>query len=147
MMVTFGNIFTHYGYHLAEISAIRHDEELSIIVKSDDGKSDLKVRAFIRGSEGSLPEGSLFSTTRDAMKFAGPLPFTFEYEPETRSIIRVEGVRQDWHPQLIDVSVDEISFFGEDPFRQYSPLLCSAFYLENVPYSWKKGVAERLKNE
>lgn len=146
-MVTFGNLFTHYGYHLADVSTIRDSNKLSIKVDSDDGKSDLSVDVVIKSDEGTLPFGSLFSTTRDALKFAGPLPFTFEYEPETHSIIRVEGVRKDWHPKLVDVTVREISFFRQEPFRRHDPILCSAFYLEDIDYSWKKGVVEKLDND
>ena len=81
---------------------------------------------------------------REALKFAGPLPFTFDFEPETNSIIRIEGVRKEWHPQPISVEVEECSFFQQEPFRQVKPVLCSAFYIKDVPYYWKAGVCEKL---
>ena len=89
-------------------------------------------------------ENSPFQSVREALKFAGPMPFTFDYERETNSIIRVEGVRQNWQPKTVAVDVGKITFFQQLPFSQAIPILCSAFFLQNIPYYWKSGIVEKL---
>jgi hypothetical protein len=41
----------------------------------------------------ALPAGSPFSSVREARRFAGPLPFTFDYEEQTHSIVAVYATR------------------------------------------------------
>jgi len=36
------------------------------------------------------------------------------------------------------------TFFEREAFRSAGAILANAFYLENVPYSWKPGVRETL---
>lgn len=155
LMVFGGNLLTHYHYHRARVTAVESDGELNVEIESPDGLGDLKIRALVdfepvsKSASGMecLPDGSLFKSVREALKFAGPLPFTFDYESETDSIIRIEGVRQKWHPQAVAAEVQQLSFFGQEPFCQSEPIFCSAFYLEDVPYYWKAGICEKLPNE
>ena len=75
------------------------------------------------------------------------MPFTFDYEPETESIIRIEGVRREWHPRPVAVRVEQASFFDHAPFTNPGvprPVLASAFFVENIPYRWRRGVREKL---
>jgi hypothetical protein len=143
-MVNFGNLLTHYRYHQTNVSMSQQGEHLKIECESVDRMSDLTVTANL-GEEAWLPDGSPFLTIRDALKFAGPMPFTFDYERETDSIVRVEGVRQNWHPRAVATNVERLTFFDQKPFDQASPIFCSAFYLKDVPYWWKPGIVERVK--
>lgn len=146
LMVQVGNVMTHYNYHLTKVTMEREGHQLKIWSQSADKLSDLRLTAqlFDDGSE-HMPEGSPFSSVREALKFAGPMPFTFDYERETHSIIRVEGVRQNWHPQSIPVVVDRCTFFNSEPFAKSPPILCSGFYMHDVPYWWKPGIVEKVQ--
>jgi hypothetical protein len=94
-----------------------------------------------------LPAGSPFKTLRDARRFAGPLPFTFDYESQTHSIIAIRGVRERWEPRLVDVDVRQANFFNHGPFRRAKPILASAFYVQDIPYRWERGVRYALAKE
>jgi hypothetical protein len=72
------------------------------------------------------------------------LPFTFDYEEETDSIIRVQGVRQARDPRTIRVEVLQNTFIDTEPFASAHPVLASAFHLANVWYRWKRGVREAV---
>ena len=91
-----------------------------------------------------LPAGSPFPNLQDARKFAGPLPFTFDYEKETHSIVRIQGVRRQWNPEPVAVDVRECTFLARPPFDRERPVLASAFHLQDVPYRWERGISERL---
>jgi uncharacterized protein YqjF (DUF2071 family) len=142
-MVWAGNLLTHYRYHLAEVEIDRRPQEVAVRVTSRDGHGDVVLRARLDGPAGWLPPGSPFDDERTARRFVGPMPFTFDYESETHSILRVEGVRPEWRPRLVPVEVDELSFLRHR-FPEASPRLASAFWLEEVDYRWKRGVREPL---
>lgn len=144
LMVTAGNLLTHYNYHLAEIDVQRAEGFLRLQVASHDGNGDAELSAQLAQPTDFLPDGSPFSTAHDARRFAGPMPFTFDYEAETNSIIRVQGLRKNWKPRLVPVSITKLSFLGQEAFARATPLLASCFYMENVDYYWKRGVRERL---
>jgi hypothetical protein len=91
-----------------------------------------------------LPPGSPFDDFHDARRFAGPLPFTFDYERQTNSIIRVEGVREQWDPCPVVAKVHRSRFLEQDAFRDAGAVLANAFFLENVPYGWRRGIREKL---
>ena len=91
------------------------------------------------------PEGSPFASWGQARLFAGPLPFTFDYEAETHSLVLIEGVRRNWHPQPVAVQVERCSFFDHAPFRGVRPVLANAFYAANINYRWNRGVVETLE--
>jgi hypothetical protein len=142
-MVFFGNVLTHYKYHLASVDCQKSKEQMHITINSADGKADLEVMADLDVI--SLPPSSPFADDREARKFVGPLPFTFDYEEQTHSIIRVEGVRKEWAPRLVNARVQKASFFDQQPFDQeLTPKFASAFYLEDVAYFWRAGVKETL---
>lgn len=139
LMCVLGNAMTHYHYHPAEISVRRDEDILGVAVDSADGRADLLVRASLDAAE--LPEDSVFPDARAARRFAGPMPFTFSYEPETGSLIRIEGERSNWHPRLVRAEVLEAGFLRELGLET-DARLASAFYLEDVPYRWSRGVTE-----
>ena len=140
-MSFFGNMLTHYNYELSSWDVRRTDKSYNIQISTPDRRADLHVEADLR-SEAVLPAGSPFEDFREARRFAGPLPFTFDYERQTNSIIRVEGVRQEWNPRPVSVKVHRSRFLEQDAFRD--AVLANAFYLENVPYAWRRGVREKL---
>jgi hypothetical protein len=143
-MQVFGNLLTHYAYDYSRCEVRRTDKTYAIQVCTPGGEADLKVKVDISGPAASLPAGSPFPDFREARKFAGPLPFTFDYERETHSIIRVEGVRQQWNPQPVSVTVEKNSFLERERFRAAGAVLANAFYIEEVPYFWRPGVRESL---
>jgi hypothetical protein len=72
------------------------------------------------------------------------MPFTFSYEPETRSLVRIEGQRKEWHPRLVPVDVGRATFFQTRGLGEIPPL-ASAFLVESVPYRWARGIVEPLR--
>ncbi len=163
IMSTFGNLLTHYKYEHSRIICHRYDDKLSVVVESGGHAADLDVTVDLSvlnsnssskpsrsqspnddARQSLLPPDSPFQTEREARRFQGPLPFTFDYEAETHSIIRVEGVRSGWEPRLLRAHVAKATFLDSERFRQANPLLASAFYIEDIPYWWKKGVCEKI---
>jgi hypothetical protein len=53
-------------------------------------------------------------------------------------------VRQRWNPRPVSVIVHQNTFLEQEPFRGAGAILANAFYLEDVPYSWRPGIRERL---
>jgi hypothetical protein len=140
LMYRAGNIFTHYKYSLCQAGCENDGLELRIAIKTAEGEADLRVQAQLNSRPAPLPEGSPFVDLHAARRFAGPLPYTFDYEPQTRSIIAVRGVRKRWEPEPVEVQIEKApSFFGGSPFNKVQPVLANAFYLENVPYRWERG--------
>jgi Uncharacterized conserved protein (COG2071) len=139
----FGNLLTHYQYELSTWDVRRTDQTFEVQVQTPGRAADLHVEANL-GAEAALPNGSPFEDFRDARKFAGPLPFTFDYETQTNSIIRVEGVRQQWNPRPVSVTVHRNTFLEQQAFRKTGAILANAFFLENVPYAWRRGIREKL---
>lgn len=100
-MVRWGNRLTHYGYRKAVVDYSVNGRLLEVKIHTPSGEADLHVRAHLDNEAAPLPPGSPFPELKVARKFAGPLPFTFDYEAETKSIVRVQGVRQSWNPKAI----------------------------------------------
>ena len=144
-MQFFGNLLTHYRYEHSHCRVQRTEQNYAVEVSTPDGGADLFVEADLSAPPVSLPAGSPFADFREARKFAGPLPFTFDYEKQTHSIIRVEGVRQQWNPRPVSVTVHRNAFLDGDPFRSAGAVLANAFFLEDVPYSWRPGIREKLQ--
>jgi hypothetical protein len=143
-MRMFGNLLTHYAYEQSRCHVLRTEDLYRVEITTPHGDADLCVGANIAVEAASPPPGSPFPDLREARKFAGPLPFTFDYEQQTHSIIRVQGVRQAWNPRPVSVQVQQNTFLDKEPFGSAKPVLANAFYLENVPYSWKTGIREPL---
>jgi hypothetical protein len=143
-MATLGNALTHYNYARSDWTVGRTRERLAIDVRTPGAVADLSVAADLTTSIDSPPIGSPFPDLKTARRFAGPMPFTFDYEPQTNSIVRVEGVRTHWNPRPIHVDVTKATYldrFARDGVR---PILANAFVLEDVPYRWRAGVREPL---
>jgi len=144
-MQLLGNLLTHYHYERSAFQAHRTEQKYQVQVTTPDGRADLHVEADLSAQPVALPAGSPFADLKEARKFAGPLPFTFDYERQTHSMIRVEGVRQRWNPRPVSVVVHQNTFLEQEPFRGAGAILANAFFLEDVPYSWRPGIRERLQ--
>ncbi len=144
-MVLAGNALTRYGYHhAAAASMLESGDRLEVGVQSDDGEGDLRIVAHLAGAT-HLPPGSPFESAAHARRFAGPMPFTFDHEPETNSIVVIEGVRKEWQPRPVRVEVDQAAFFRTGRFGGARPVLANAFHVAGVDYKWRRGVVHRLE--
>jgi hypothetical protein len=138
-MVRAGNWLTHYNYHLSKSTLEEHNGELHWLIETPRCEADLEVVARLKGNPAQLPEGSPFATLAEARRFAGPLPYTFDYEEATGSIIAIRAVRQEWDPQPVEVDVRRNTFLECGPFRRAAPILANAFHVRDVPYRWLRG--------
>lgn len=144
VMVWGGNLLTHYQYRLAKAEVRETPETLAIDITTPSGEADVQVSARLDTAMDLPPTGSPFRDLHQARLFAGPLPFTFDYERETHSMILIEGVRENWKPRPVPVEVARMTFLDHPPFNQTTPLLANAFYVRDIPYAWKRGVRHRL---
>jgi hypothetical protein len=140
-MELMGNIFTHYHYKTVDISRKTQGNLLEIASK----QSNFKVQFDIQNIEPTLPKDSPFTDWSEARKFAGPLPFTFSYHHQKKEVLIIEGVRQHWIPQPIEVQDYYFSFLAH--LQLQNPVLANAFVIRNIPYYWKKGKIEKWKQE
>jgi uncharacterized protein YqjF (DUF2071 family) len=138
-MVCGGNLLTHYNYRLCHADVREDGRQIHWSVRTAHAEADLDVTAHLAGRAAALPEGSPFRTLAEARRFAGPLPYTFDYEKETRSIIGIRAVRQHWSPEPVAVEVWRNTFLEREPFRNGAPVLANAFYVHDVPYAWERG--------
>jgi hypothetical protein len=134
------NLLTRYRYHPAWILDTSSDAEVRIDVSTVDGRGDLMLRADVR-AEAGLPAGSPFATTADARRFAGPLPYTFDHEPATGSIVVVKAFRSAWRPRPVAVTVPRPGFLTHGPFAASEPVLANAFHVAELDYGWHRGRA------
>jgi hypothetical protein len=144
LMAWAGNLLTHYHYHRAAITMQESDTRLEVQIRTPRAEADLHVIADLDAPPDAPPPGSPFPSLKLARRYAGPLPFTFDYEPETHSIIRIQGVRQGWDPQPVRVTVPVNTFFDQPAFAGATPVLANAFHIANSPYCWERGVREPL---
>jgi hypothetical protein len=138
-MVRSGNLLTHYNYHLCEANLEETPDELHWTIRTPRAEADLEVKVCLASNRASLPTNSPFQTYSEARRFAGPLPYTFDYERETNSIIGICALRQDWNPEPVSVDVVRNTFLDQQPFCQAQPILANAFHVQNVPYRWQRG--------
>lgn len=143
MMVTLGNAFTHYGYRFAGVCIGRSGDRLTLDVTTPEREADLHVEVDI-GRAAGLPDGSPFRSLEDAREFAGPLPYTFDFDAATGKMIVVRGLRNSWEPRPVSVTAHASSFLQRAEFAREGPRLANAFFVENVPYAWKPGVLEGI---
>jgi len=138
-MVYCGNLLTHYNYRLCKAKLQDTQDELHWRINTPHAEADLEVRVKLASNPAALPADSPFTTWSDARRFAGPLPYTFDYEQETGSIIGICAVRQRWSPCPVAVDVLRNTFLDQGPFCAAQPVLASAFHIQDVPYQWQRG--------
>jgi hypothetical protein len=135
-MEVMGNIFTHYNYTTTDI--IKSDTEATKEISST--KSNFKLILDKEEHEPSLPVNSPFANWKEARRFAGPLPFTFTYNEETKEVLIIEGVRSNWKPNPVKVLHHNFEFLHSLKLKNL--ILANAFVINNIPYEWKKGKIE-----
>jgi hypothetical protein len=144
-MARAGNALTHYHYHLCQADVSEQPGEIEWNIRTPRQEADLRVVAHIGQDPAPLPEGSPFLNAKDARRFAGPLPYTFDYEAETHSIIRIQGTRRDWNPMPVAVDVLQNTFLRQEPFCRAKAILANAFHVHHIPYRWERGVRTPLE--
>ncbi len=132
-----GNIFTHYNYTTTDIT----QTEKGNLTEISSKQSDFKIIIENTEEEISLPQKSPFTDWAAARRFAGPLPFTFTYDSETKKVLIIEGVRENWKPKPIKIMEQNISFLCS--LNLQNIVLANAFVIKNIPYFWKKGKIEK----
>lgn len=132
-----GNLFTKYKYATTDINLINSDHSLEI----NSQLSEFKCKILKTNESVALPSKSPFKDWAEARKFAGPLPFTFSFDVNTRKVLIVEGVRESWIPKPIEVIDYNFQFLESMNFS--NAFLANAFMIENIPYYWKKGKLEQ----
>ena len=132
-----GNIFTHYNYTTTDISTIKTDE----ITEIKSFKSKFNLLIDDNELEPDLPIDSPFVDWKQARRYAGPLPFTFTYNSKNKTVLVIEGVRENWTPRPIKIIDCKFDFLNE--LKLENAILASALVIENIPYHWKKGKIEK----
>ncbi|MDW8272942.1 MAG: DUF2071 domain-containing protein [Chitinophagales bacterium] len=135
-----GNIFTHYNYTTTDILVETNDTFKT--VRSQNSKFEIVIE--LSEDEVNIPEGSPFTDWKDARKFTGPLPFTFTFNKENRTVLIIEGVRQNWKPKPIKIKSYSIEFINS--LKLQNVVLANAFEVTNIPYYWKKGKIDIFKS-
>jgi hypothetical protein len=138
-MECFGNIFTHYHYTTTDITTSLNDSIFTVKSK----KSGLNI--VINSIGTVLPPFSPFINWKEARRFAGPLPFTFTYTPLTKEVLIIEGVRENWTPEPVEVITADIDFIKKMKLKEI--VLANAFMIQNIPYYWKKGKIDVWKGQ
>ncbi len=136
-MSFFGNIFTHYKYRTTDIQQQISGQRCEI----KSSRSDLTIDINWSNTEIPLPKNSPFTDWKEARRFAGPLPFTFTYTPSSKEILIIEGVRENWTPEPIEVVKHQSTFLDSLHLKEVH--LANAFIIRNIPYYWKKGKIEK----
>jgi uncharacterized protein YqjF (DUF2071 family) len=136
-MQIMGNIFTHYNYKTTDISLM----EEGSIVNVQSKQSDLDIAVDV--GEAVLPPDSPFHDWKEARRFAGPLPFTFTYNEQSKKVVIIEGVRTNWTPAPVHVIRSNSGFINRLGLKDIR--LANAFIINNVPYYWKRGKTELWK--
>jgi hypothetical protein len=142
-----GNLLTHYNYHHALVRTDASSNAVEFHIRTSSSEADLGVVADLSNVPAPLPVGSCFASVREAARFAGPLPYTFDYEPETNSLIVIRARRENWHPRPVAVDVRENTFLSRPPFRDALATLAAAFYVHDVSYQWERGVRIPLERD
>jgi len=136
-MELLGNIFTHYNYTTTDIL----QTTVGSLKTIQSEKSKFKVTIAQTSNEVPIPKNSPFSDWKEARRFAGPLPFTFTYNKENKTVLIIEGVRQNWKPVAIKVVDYNFDFLTD--LKLNNVVSANAFEIKNIPYHWKKGRIEQ----
>jgi Uncharacterized conserved protein (COG2071) len=136
-----GNLLTHYNYRLADIDiSAGTDQRLRVRIATPDREADLHVIAHLDDQPAPLPVSSPFRSPEDARRFAGPLPWTFDHEPETDSIVMIHARRTAWRPRPTAVEIKTCTFLDRPPFVGADVRLANAFHVAGIDYGWERGV-------
>lgn len=135
-MKVMGNIMTDYRYEAMKMNVFDRGFSAGVAVPTTGFEVTFDKKKE-ESEEVGLPEGTPFADWKQARRFAGPMPFTFSYKEDTQEVLMIEGVRSHWQPRPITVKDYKVPFLKS--ITQESPVLASAFIVENIPYFWRKG--------
>jgi len=141
-MVVGGNLLTHYNYRRCHADVEQRGDLLRVRVDTRDSAGALEVTANL--NDAALPDGSPFESLREARRFAGPLPFTFDYEVESGTMVTIPATRTTWLPAPVAVDVRRLAFFDQPIFRGCRPVLAAAFHVADIDYRWGRGVRHAI---
>lgn len=147
LMVWGGNLLTHYRYRKCTVECREIDNRLEISVTTPNAEADLFVRARTAAPASAPPPGSPFRDLHIARRYAGPLPFTFDYEPQSNQMVIIEGVRENWKPMPVEIETVRSTFLDRPPFDAAPLRLANAFLIRNIPYRWKRGIVAPLSGD
>lgn len=133
-----GNELTQYKFKYNPIEIENSNGNISI---QGDGVKVI-AKENLTQVEIPLPQHSVFETWNHARKYGGPLLYTFEVEPEKKTVVITEGSRKNWQPKPVEVIEADIDFFKQEPYASMNPVLSAAYMVKNIPYSWKKAVRD-----
>lgn len=136
-MERLSSLFTKYRYTTTDITQTTSGTVLTVTSQ----KSELTIVVDTAPQPVPLPPQSVFNDWKEARRYAGPLPFTFSYNPKTREVLIVEGVREHWQPTPVQVLRAELTFF--ESMGLTNVRLANAFIIRAIPYHWKRGRTER----
>ena len=137
IMTGLGSLFSKYRYTTTDIRQTTNGTIKTIT--SQQSGLHIAIDTDVE-PEATLPPGSPFSTQKEARRFAGPLPFTFSYNPETKAVLMVKGMRENWEPTPVQVLRADVSFLENIGLKNSQ--LANAFTIENIPYHWERGRME-----
>src|SRR5690606_35906912 len=96
-MEVLGNIFTHYNYSTTDIKIVKQGGSIEV----NSLESGLKISVYESQENTPLPIKSPFANWKEARRFAGPLPFTFDYNEKTHQVLTIQGLRNKWIPRPV----------------------------------------------
>lgn len=134
-----GNIFTKYNYTTTDI----HQKETGNTLIISSKKSNFSLTIQQTDEEIELPNNSPFENWARARRFAGPLPFTFTYNSNDKTVLIIEGIRENWTPKPLKILNYNFEFL--DTMKFQNVVLANAFIIEDISYHWKKGRIEQWK--
>lgn len=134
-MILLGRVFTQYRYHHLDVAWERDGHRDKVTASGG-----FHIEVDTTQESPNLPVDSPFQEWRAARRFAGPMPFTFSYEEKKKEVLIIEGARETWTPQPVEVIDWKIPFLSRDGLHE--PTLANAFVVDEVPYHWKRGRIE-----
>lgn len=135
-MKILGSLLTHYQYEKINITQTENNNIETI--KSNSFHVKLNYN-----KDAALPIHSPFPDWKTARRYAGPLPFTFSIDTGKKQVVIVQGVREHWIPEPIEVVDYQFEFLKT--MHLDNGILANAFVINDIPYYWKKGVIESWK--
>lgn len=135
-MEILGNLFTHYNYTTTDVKIVKQSGYIEV----NSLESGLQISIDESQETVALPIDSPFSDWKEARRFAGPLPFTFNYNERTHQVLTIQGIREKWIPRPVKVIKNKIPYLRELGLKDV--VLANAFILQDIPYNWKKGKME-----
>jgi hypothetical protein len=124
VLAVLGNLTTRYNW--SRVPVVWKDNGTAMHIRTPT----LDIEADLRPA--GLPAGSPFADLTEARRFAGPMPYTFEHEPETGRTVAVRGLRGTWDPKPVSVIAYRCDFCA-------GGTLANAFHVADVEYRWERG--------